>query len=130
MQHVEDGGVHFPGHWPHDGKRGHIQSNAGTLLQLGLVQLGAATHHVPRPRRRLDDETVRIQLLEHVADQLSHTLDRLEVLLRPDKIQLQLFAILPQLVHDRLCVLVILHLLLARINRRLSRFRRVCHSTK
>jgi hypothetical protein len=40
----------------HDGQRRHVERHARALHQLGLVQLGAAAHHVARPARRLHDD--------------------------------------------------------------------------
>jgi hypothetical protein len=45
-----------------------------TRLEGGLVELGAAADDVARPAGGLDNEALVVQLLEHVTDDLAHTL--------------------------------------------------------
>ena len=65
----------------HDGQRRHVQRDARALRQLALLQLGAAADDVARAARRLDDEALVVQLAQHLADNLAHALERLQVVL-------------------------------------------------
>ena len=67
---------------PHDRERRHVERDARALDELGVVNLVAAADDVPRPARRLDDEPVRIQLPQHLPNDLANALQSLQIVLR------------------------------------------------
>mmetsp|Transcript_1693 Transcript_1693/g.3240 ORF Transcript_1693/g.3240 Transcript_1693/m.3240 type:complete len:284 (-) Transcript_1693:146-997(-) len=90
VQHVVHDGVHLAGEGAHDGESGHVERHTRAGRQLGLVDLVAHPNHVPRPTRRLHNEPVVVELTEHLPDNLTDTLQRLEVIFRFIKLLPQL----------------------------------------
>mmetsp|Transcript_31962 Transcript_31962/g.77567 ORF Transcript_31962/g.77567 Transcript_31962/m.77567 type:complete len:375 (+) Transcript_31962:287-1411(+) len=96
VHHVVHRGVDLARERAHDGQRGHVERDAGALRQLALVDLISAADHISRPTGCLHDESLVIQLLEHLADDLPHALQRLEVILRLVVLLLQSLDVLTQ----------------------------------
>ena len=67
---------------PHDSQGGHVQGDPGAGLELGLVELPAASDHVARSVGGLHDEVVVGQLPQNLADDLADALKGLQVILR------------------------------------------------
>mmetsp|Transcript_21570 Transcript_21570/g.31297 ORF Transcript_21570/g.31297 Transcript_21570/m.31297 type:complete len:270 (-) Transcript_21570:196-1005(-) len=74
VEHVVDARVHLTGQLAHDGEGGHVQGHTRARFKLRLVQLAAAAHHVAGPAGGLDNEALLVQLLQHVPNDLAHTL--------------------------------------------------------
>lgn len=78
--HVVHVGVDLSGQNHHDGVSGHVQSDSDSRKQLGLVDLGSHSHHVPGASGSLDHDFLVCELLEHLSYHLADAFDILDVL--------------------------------------------------
>mmetsp|Transcript_17496 Transcript_17496/g.36905 ORF Transcript_17496/g.36905 Transcript_17496/m.36905 type:complete len:247 (+) Transcript_17496:638-1378(+) len=80
--HVKHRRINLAGQYPHDGEGSHIQRHAGTRLELLVVQSGSTSHHITWTARCLDNETIVIQSLQDIANDLTHRLKGRQIVLR------------------------------------------------